>query len=335
MESVLITGASGFIGSFIVEEALRRKFGVWAGIRSSSSREYLQNRKIHILELDFAHPNELRAQLSGHKGTYNKFDYIIHCAGVTKCVDKNEFDLVNYLQTKYFVDTLRELNMIPKQFIYISTLSVFGPVREKTYEPITESDVPSPNTAYGLSKLKAELYLQSIPGFPYVIYRPTGVYGPREKDYFLVAKSIRRHTDFSVGFRRQDLTFVYVKDIVQAVFRGIGKQVSRRAYFLADGEVYRSTAFSDLIRKELGDPFVIRLKCPLIVLKVVSLLAEFWAKRRGVTSTLNSDKYRIMKQRNWQCDITPAIEELDYSPEYNLEQGVKETIAWYKEKGWL
>ena len=335
MESILITGASGFIGSFIVEEALKRKFGVWAGVRSSSSREYLRDRKIHFLELDFAHPNELRAQLSGHKGTYNKFYYIVHCAGVTKCVDKNEFDLVNYLQTKYFIDTLRELNMIPKQFIFISTLSVFGPVRERTYDPIMESDPPSPNTAYGLSKLKTELYLQSIPGFPYVIYRPTGVYGPREKDYYLMAKSIRQHTDFSVGFCRQDLTFVYVKDIVQAVFLGIEKQVSRRAYFLADGKVYSSRAFSDLIRKELGNPFVIRLRCPLIVLKVVSLLAEFWAKRQNKTSTLNSDKYRIMKQRNWQCDITPAVEELGFSPEYDLERGVKETIAWYKDKGWL
>lgn len=335
MESVLITGASGFIGSFIVEEALKRKFGVWAGIRSSSSREYLQNRKIHILELDFAHPNELRAQLSGHKGTYNKFDYIIHCAGITKCVDKNDFDRINFLQTKYFIDTLRELNMIPKQFVFISTLSVFGPVREKDYQPITENDPLVPNTAYGYSKMKAELYLQSIPGFPYVIYRPTGVYGPREKDYYLMAKSIQQHTDFSVGFRRQDLTFVYVKDIVQAVFLGIEKRISRRAYFLADGEAYQSRAFSDLIRKELGNPFVIRLRCPLIVLKVISLLAEFWAKRRNTTSTLNSDKYRIMKQRNWQCDITPAVKELGYEPEYNLERGVKETIDWYKEQGWL
>ena len=61
MESILITGASGFIGSFIVEEALKRKFGVWAGIRPTSSKKYLKNRKIHFLELDFAHPNELRA----------------------------------------------------------------------------------------------------------------------------------------------------------------------------------------------------------------------------------------------------------------------------------
>ena len=263
MASILITGASGFIGSFIVEEALKRKFAVWAGIRSSSSKKYLRERKIHFLELDFAHPNELRAQLSGHKGTYNKFDYIVHCAGLTKCRDKKEFDLVNYLQTKYFVDTLRELNMVPKQFIYISTLSVFGPVHEKDYAPIKETDICTPNTAYGLSKLKAELYIQSIPGFPYVFYRPTGVYGPREMDYFLMAKSIRNHMDFSVGFKRQDLTFVYVKDIVQAIFLGIEKQISRRAYFLSDGKVYKSSAFSDLIRKELGNPYVIRLRCPL------------------------------------------------------------------------
>ena len=335
MASILITGASGFIGSFIVEEALKRKFAVWAGIRSSSSKKYLRERKIHFLELDFAHPNELRAQLSGHKGTYNKFDYIVHCAGLTKCRDKKEFDLVNYLQTKYFVDTLRELNMVPKQFIYISTLSVFGPVHEKDYAPIKETDICAPNTAYGLSKLKAELYIQSIPGFPYVFYRPTGVYGPREMDYFLMAKSIRNHMVFPVGFKRQDLTFVYVKDIVQAIFLGIEKQISRRAYFLSDGKVYKSSAFSDLIRKELGNPYVIRLRCPLIVLKVVSLLAEFVATRSGKSSTLNSDKYKIMKQRNWQCDITPVMKELGYVPEYDLEKGVKETIAWYKNEGWL
>ncbi|WP_455585029.1 NAD-dependent epimerase/dehydratase family protein [Bacteroides sp.] len=335
MASILITGASGFIGSFIVEEALKRKFAVWAGIRSSSSKKYLRERKIHFLELDFAHPNELRAQLSGYKGTYNKFDYIVHCAGLTKCTDKKEFELVNYLQTKYFVDTLRELNMVPKQFIYISTLSVFGPVHEKDYSPITETDICAPNTAYGLSKLKAELYIQSVPGFPYVFYRPTGVYGPREMDYFLLAKSILNHVDLSVGFKRQDLTFVYVKDIVQAIFLGIEKRVSRRAYLLSDGKVYKSTVFSDLIRKELGNPYVIRLRCPLIVLKVVSLLAEFITARSGKSSTLNSDKYKIMKQRNWQCDITPAMRELGYVPEYDLEKGVKETIAWYKNEGWL
>ena len=81
MKSVLVTGASGFIGSFIVEEALKRGFDVWAGIRSSSSREYLQDSRIHFLELDFAHSDVLCAQLSAHKEANGKFDYIIHCAG--------------------------------------------------------------------------------------------------------------------------------------------------------------------------------------------------------------------------------------------------------------
>lgn len=335
MASILVTGASGFIGSFIVQEALKRKFAVWAGVRPSSSRKYLSERKIHFLELDFAHPNELRAQLSGHRGTYSKFDYIVHCAGVTKCADKNDFDRVNYLQTKYFVDTLQELNMVPRQFIYISTLSVFGPIREKDYTPIQENDTPAPDTAYGFSKLKAELYIQSQPGFPYVIFRPTGVYGPRETDYFLMVKSISQHLDFSVGYRRQDLTFVYVKDMVRAIFLGIEKEVSRRTYFLADGKVYKSRAFSDYIQKELGNPFVLHLKCPLIILNVLSLLAEFVAARLRKSSTLNSDKYKIMKQRNWQCDITPTVTELGYTPEYDLERGVEETIAWYKNEGWL
>lgn len=335
MESILVTGASGFIGSFIVQEALKKNLSVWAGIRSTSSKEYLQDKRIHFLALDFSHPNELRAQLSGYKGTHNKFDYIVHCAGVTKCLDKTDFSSVNFLQTKYFVDTLRELKMVPKKFIYISTLSVFGPIREKEYTPILADDEPAPNTAYGLSKLKAELYIQSLPGFPYIIFRPTGVYGPREVDYFLMAKSIKRHVDCSVGFRRQDLTFVYVKDVVQAVFLAIQSDKVRKSYFLTDGKVYQCKTFSKLIQKELGNPFVIRFKCPLIILKVISLLAEFIAKQSRKNSTLNSDKYKIMKQRNWQCDITPTVHDLGYAPEYDLQKGVKETIAWYKDKEWL
>lgn len=334
-QSILITGASGFIGSFLVEEALRRGFETWAGVRASSSRKYLQEPGLHFLELDFAHADRLCEQLKAHREAHGAFDYVVHCAGVTKCIDPADFDRVNYGQTRTLVETLRSLGMTPRQFAFISTLSVFGPVHEDTYEPIRESDTPQPNTAYGRSKLKAERYLLGLDGFPCVIYRPTGVYGPRERDYFLVAESIKWHVDMSVGYRRQDLTFVYVKDVVQAVFLGIERSIKGRAYFLSDGQVYASRTFSDLICRELGNPLIIRIKCPLFLLKVVSLLAERWAALRKTTSTLNRDKYNIMKQRNWQCDITPAVRELGYRPEYDLERGVKETIAWYKKEGWL
>ena len=329
---ILVTGASGFIGSFIVEEALRQGMETWAAVRPSSSRKYLQDERIHFINLNLSSKEELISQLDGHE-----FDYVVHAAGATKCLHVDDFYRVNTEGTKNLADAIIALKMPIKRFVFVSSLSIFGAIREKQpYQEITEHDTPKPNTAYGKSKLKAERYLDSLGiGFPYIILRPTGVYGPREKDYFLMAKSIRQHTDFSVGYKRQDLTFVYVKDIVQAIFLGIEKEVSRRAYFLSDGKVYKSRAFSDLIQKELGDPFVIHIKCPLIVLKIVSLLAEFIATRSGKSSTLNSDKYKIMKQRNWQCDITPAVKELGYAPEYDLEKGVKETIAWYKNEGWL
>ena len=335
MASILITGASGFIGSFLVEEALEQGFDTWAGMRGSSSKRYLQQPNTHFLVLDFAHPDKLKEQLSAHKEQFGAFDYIVHCAGATKCRNKQEFEQTNYQQTVNFVEALQALDMVPRQFLYVSTLSVFGPIREADYSPIQESDTAQPNTAYGLSKLKSEQYLQSLKDFPYVIFRPTGVYGPREADYFLMAKSIGNHLDFSVGYKRQDLTFVYVKDVVQAIFKAIDKKVLRRAYFLSDGNVYPSRRFSDLIQKEMGKSLVIRIKCPLIVLKIVSLLAETGARFSGKSSTLNSDKYKIMKQRNWQCDITPAQNELGYAPQYDLERGVNETIAWYKKEGWL
>lgn len=335
MDSILVTGASGFIGGFIVEEALKRGFSTWAGVRQSSSRKYLQDSDINFIDLDYKHPDTLRKQLAQHAAVQGAFTYIVHCAGVTKCADKRDFERVNYQQTRNLVEALKETGLTPKLFVFISTLSVFGPIHEEDYQPITEKDEPQPNTAYGKSKLKAEQFLQAVPDFPYAILRPTGVYGPREKDYFLMVKSIQQHTDFSVGYKRQDITFVYVKDIVQAVFLCISKGVSRRAFFLTDGKVYQSRTFSNLIIRELKARKVLRICAPLWVLKVVSVIAEWWAKMRHTTSTLNTDKYRIMKQRNWRCDITPTIEELGYQPQYQLDKGVKETIAWYKEEGWL
>ena len=206
MASILITGASGFIGSFLIEEALKRGLSTWAGMRGSSSKRYLQQPELHFLVLDFANLETLKKQLTTHKEQYGAFDYVVHCAGATKCRNKEEFEQTNYQQTVHFVEALQSLNMVPKQFLYVSTLSVFGPIREDDYSPILESDIPQPNTAYGQSKLKSEQYLQGLKDFPYVIFRPTGVYGPREADYFLMAKSIGNHVDFSVGYKRQDLT---------------------------------------------------------------------------------------------------------------------------------
>lgn len=329
---ILITGASGFIGSFIVEEALKRGFETWAAVRKSSSKAYLQDERINFIELNLSSKEQLVEQLKG-KG----FDYVVHAAGVTKCLNKQDFSRINTLGTKNLVDALMEVGMPLKRLVFISSLSIFGAIKEQQpYKEIRETDTPQPNTAYGKSKLEAEKYLESLGiRVPYIILRPTGVYGPREKDYFIMAKSIKGHSDFAVGYKRQDITFVYVQDVVQAVFLALEKGENGRKYFLSDGLVYQSTTFSDLIHEELGRPWWIRITAPVWVLRIVTFFGEYVGRMTGKVTALNNDKYNILKQRNWRCDIQPAIDELGYQPKYDLKRGVKETIKWYKDNGWL
>ena len=201
-----------------------------------------------------------------------------------------------------------------------------GPAHEKDNQPIAEHDLPVPNTAYGASKLQAESLLADVKGLNYVVLRPTGVYGPRERDYAMMAQSIRRHIDFAVGYRPQTLTFIYVADLVDAAFLALEHGECGRKYFLTDGAEYSSRAFSDLIQQRLGVRHVLHVTAPLWVLRVVSWIAEHAARMLGTTSTLNSDKYRIMCQRNWRCDITPARKELGYCPQWSLKRGVDATF---------
>ncbi len=337
---ILITGASGFIGSFIVEEALNRGFETWAAVRKSSSREFLQDERIHFIELNLSSEEQLKQQLKDIQ-----FDYVVHAAGVTKCLHKEDFFRINTEGTKNLVRALLDLQMPLKRFVYISSLSIMGAIREEQpYKEIRERDKAKPNTAYGKSKLEAEQWLVSLNKelekkneklLPYVILRPTGVYGPRERDYFMMAKSIQSHTDFAVGFKQQDITFVYVTDVVQAVFLAMEKGQTGRCYFLSDGEVYQSSTFSDLIRKELGNPWWIRITAPLWLLRIITFCGEYMGHITGKVTALNNDKYNIMKQRNWRCDINPARQELGYEPQVKLEEGVRRSIAWYKKNKWL
>lgn len=337
MSKILITGASGFIGSFMVSHALDEGMEVWAAVRPTSSRKYLQDPRIRFIELNLGSDSILKEQLTRFKHEEGSFDYVIHAAGATKCRKAEDFFTINAQGTARLALTLLETGALTPdgRFVFISSLSIFGPAHDIDYVPISEKDSPIPDTAYGCSKLQAENYLHEIPGLNYIVLRPTGVYGPRERDYFLMAKSIRRHIDFAVGFKPQVLTFIYVEDLVQAAFLALKKGKSGKAYILTDGRNYTSRSFSDLLQLELRVKRVFHITAPLWVLRTVSYIAEHLAKLTGSTSTLNSDKYRIMRQRNWKCDITPARQELGYAPKWPLTRGVHAAVEWYRQAGWL
>lgn len=327
---ILITGASGFIGSHMVEQAVRLGHRVWAAVRPTSNRKYLADEHIHLITLDYTNGEILRGQLQKFAREYGCWDVVIHCAGATRCLRHSDFYTINYEGTRLLADSLVALDIVPRQFIFISSLGTYGPIHEtQPYQPIRDVDTPSPNTYYGSSKLKAEEYLMNLSEFPYLIFRPTGVYGPRDKDYQILINGIRRHTELALGFRQQKITFVYVKDLVQAVFLAIAKGVTQRAYFVTDGSVYTSHDFGRIVREELGRPFVLRITLPLWMGRIAALLCDGIASLTQRSLTFNSDKYRILSQRNWTCDIRPLINELGYCPQYNLERGLAETIRNY------
>lgn len=330
--TILIVGAGGFIGGFIAAEALRRGFDTYVGVRESTSRRWLTDPRLHFVVLDYDEPEVMMNTLRQAAPEPGGWRYIIWNLGATKCANFQDFNLINFIYPRDFVDILIQEKMVPDKFLYMSSLSAVGPADEKSYAPITSRTVPDPNTRYGLSKIKTETFLETLPDFPWVIFRPTGVYGPHEKDYLMMVKSIDSGWDFSVGFRRQMLTFIYVDDLVTAMFQALASDKTvRHKYIISEDRAYTQKEFRSLTARLLGRKFVIPVRLPLWAVYLASCVAEDTARLRLKASTLNRDKFKIMKQRNWTCDISDARRDFGFDPQFSLERGMAETVWAYLE----
>lgn len=329
-KTILVIGAGGFIGGFIAAEALRRGYDTWAGVRESTSRRYLTDSRLHFAVFDYDDPESVRRTLRECAPSSGRWDYIIWNLGATKCANFSDFNLINFMYPRTFVEILREEGMEPEKFLYMSSLSAIGPADEKGYTPITSATLPDPNTRYGLSKIKTETYLETLPDFPWIIFRPTGVYGPHEQDYLMMVKSIDSHWDFGVGYRRQLLTFIYVDDLVEAMFQALeSDKTLHKKYIISEDRAYSQKEFRKLTARLLGRRWVIPVRLPLWMAYAASVVAEEVGRARMKPSTLNRDKYKIMKQRNWSCDISDARRDFGFTPRFSLERGMRATVEAY------
>lgn len=326
-KSVLIVGAGGFIGGFIAAEALRRGFDTTVGVRSSTSRRYLTDPRLKFLEFDYDNPDSVRAVLESEPRSW---DYVIYNLGATKAANFPDFNRINFQYLRTFGTALKEASKIPEKFLYMSSLSAIGPGDEKGYTPISETDAPRPNTRYGLSKVKAEQWLETLSGLPWIIFRATGVYGPHERDYLMMIRAIDRHFDFGVGLRRQMLTFIYVDDLVRAMFMALESAPVCRRYNIAEARGYSQAEFRRTVASALGCKWVIPVRVPLWGAKIVCYMAQKIGLLTGKTSTLNLDKYKIMKQRNWLCTTDAAAADFGFSAEIDLAEGIQRTVSAYK-----
>jgi nucleoside-diphosphate-sugar epimerase len=334
MPNVLITGASGFIGSFLVEEGLKRDYTVYASVRKTSSIEYLKDPRINLLEIDFSSVESIKKTLESCKSKDLRFQYIIHNAGITKAARKEDYFRVNFINTQNFIQAMIQTDMIPEKFIYMSSLAAFGPGEPETLNPVKLSDTPHPIELYGKSKLESEKYIQSLTTFPWVIFRPTGVYGPREKDYYVFFKTMNRGLETYIGNKKQILTFIYVKDLVRLIFDSLKFSIVRKAYFVSDGKEYDTETFARITKKVLNKK-TIRIRVPSRIVKQVASGLEKFYGIWGAVPTLNKDKYNVLSSTNWRCETEPLQDDFGFIAEYDLERGIKETIDWYKTQHWL
>lgn len=334
MKKVLVVGAGGFAGGFIVEEGLKRGYDMYAGVRHTTSRKYLSDPAIKFATFDFDDPESLKTTIREIMPGELKWDWVVYNLGATKAISFSDFSKVNYEYLKNFIHALKESGKVPEKFLLMSSLSVHGPTHEKDGNKFSETDIPRPNTQYGTSKLKAEMLLQ-MESIPYIIFRPTGIYGPRDKDYYLMFKTIKKGFDFSAGYKKQMLTFIYVEDLARAIFDALEKAPTGQVYIISEEKGYSQKEFRKLAARALGKKGVISLAMPLWAVKAVSSVAEKIGVARMKPSTLNRDKYNIMKQRNWNADVGKAKKDFGFHPQVTLEEGIKKAIEWYKKENWL
>ncbi len=329
-KKILITGASGFVGGFLVKEALNRGLEVFAAIRKTSNKQYLTDSRINFIYPDFENIKELSQHLTDLKP-----DYFIHNAGITKTPSKEEYFKVNAEYLNNIIQASNASKNALTKLTFVSSLAAYGPAEYTKSGIVKESSTPHPVTNYGRSKLKAEQYLKSQKEIPYVIIRPTAVYGPREKDLFTVYQLLNKGLDLSVGLEDQNLTFIYVKDLVRVILDSTLAHKKNVAYFATDLAVHTSTSYTKAIKKALGNKMALKIKLPITIVKILGFASEKIGGMFGNYPALNVEKVNELEASSWICDTTPLENDLKYKPQYDLETGLNESIKWYKENNWL
>jgi UDP-glucose 4-epimerase len=330
-KNLLITGASGFIGSYLVELALKKEYQTVAAVRQSSNKQWLKDPSIHFLELDFKNDQTLDHAIREFVERFGQIDYVIHNAGVTRANKNEEYEQVNCDNTIRLVHALQRNNQVPEKFVLISSLAAYGPAKNET--PVRSSDIKSPLTAYGRSKHKAEEFLYTLNNFPFVIINPTAVYGPKDKDVFFLINSIQKGFEVYIGNKQQLLSFVHAADLATAIFIAMESDQVAKNFLVSDQQVYTSNGFNQQIKSILQKK-TISIVMPIAVVRTVAVFAEMVGSVTGKVPILNRERLKEFEAPNWAVDSS-EIERLGYRPKYNLEEGLHDAIQWYREQGWL
>ncbi len=321
----LVTGGTGFIGSHLINFLMdTKKAEVYALVRDPSKPSWLTTLDIHCLTGDLFSIPSLPYDI----------DTVFHFAGKTKARNSADYYTVNQQGTASLFRALHEQRISLKKVIYLSSMAASGP--SPNGNPVKEDDQAHPFNPYGESKLLGEKEaLRYKDEFPLIILRVGAVFGPRDKDFLTYFKFIKSGLLPSIGSRRNFYNLCYVKDLVRAFDLCLQKDIeSGEIINIADPRPYTWEELGREAGKILGKK-LFKVKIPVALLYIIALISEGANKLMRKPNLFDRRKLKELKQTGWLSDTTKAKKLLSFSPQYSLQEALRETLDWYIEKGWL
>jgi dihydroflavonol-4-reductase len=324
----LVTGATGFVGSHLVERLLEAGFRVRCLVRKTSALGNLPKHPgLELAYGDVGGNAGLDAAVAGAR-------IVFHAAGVTKALGPKEYYRGNVEGTRHLLRACAEAAPPPERFVHVSSLAAIGPGAETA--PVGDDAEPRPLTHYGRSKLGAECAVrQSALAAQATIVRPAVVYGPRDTDVLHLFRAARQGLLVRIGREESLAAIIYVKDLADLLLAAaLAPQAAGRSYFGANPDPVTWDELAGCAAAVMGR----RLKSvsiPAGAAWLVGLCAEQVSRMRGKPGIISREKVAEARCRYWTCDTSGARRDLGFSPRYSIRAGVAETLAWYREQGWL
>jgi len=324
---ILITGANGFIGSHLTESLNKRGHQLRCLVRNTSDLTWIKNLPIEYIYGDLFDEDAM-------KKAVKDVECIYHLAGVTKSKTKAGYYRGNHLATKNLLEITLATNPSLKRFVHVSSQAAVGPSLEG--KPIDEQTPFHPITTYGLSKMEAEKEcLKMMDRLPLTIVRPPAVYGPRDKDVFEFFHVISKGLHPLIGFSDKYVSLIHVKDLVDGILSaGENPKALGQTYFISSEGYYNWKQLGEITSKIMGKK-VIRVKIPAACVYTVAAFAQFFSVFSSKPAVLNIEKGKDIVQNAWTCDIAKARKELGFKETMTIEEGIKNTVDWYRQKGWI
>ncbi len=327
--TVLITGGSGFLGSHVAEQLSRAGRKVRALVRKSSDTSFL--RTLEHVELVEGAVDDRKSVLSAAQGVTG----IVHAAGLVKARNADEFMRINRGGTENLLEAALENRSTVKRFVLVSSLAALRP-SDAAGGAIPEDAEPRPVTAYGHSKLGAErAALAKKDQLPLTIVRPPAIYGPRDREIFAFFKSIKLGLLPLLGSTQNRLSMIYGSDCGAACIAALDADTpSGQAFHIDDGAVHTMEELIMLTEGAMGKRARLRLHLPRAVVETAAFGSELYGRFTNKAVMLTREKCNELFEQ-WVCDGSRARKALAWEPKVRFEDGIRLTVAWYRQAGWL